>query len=170
MGNRLVKFEFCPEENEQLEACVIVPKEERSVIHGIVKNHAHCVVKDAVVIIFEIKSICGKVNLIPIGHTFTDEHGQFVFGPLCPDRHYVVKIWINEIKVRKLCIAPPPGHECDKPHHPGSECDPPHHPGRECEHDTPGRECEHDHPVFKCGSNSDEANDEDDLIDDEDSD
>jgi hypothetical protein len=135
MGNRLIKFEFCPEENEQLEACIIVPKEKRSVIHGIVKNHEQCVVKDAVVIIFEIITIHGENILKPIGHAFTDDHGQFIFGPLCPERHYLVKVWINEIKIKKICISPPPGNEC-----------------------------EHDHPIDNCRPCSDEFINKDENI------
>lgn len=149
MGNRLVKFEFTPCENEQLEACVIVPKEVRSVIHGIVKNHKHCVVKDAVVTLYEVISSCNKTNLKPVGHTFTDDHGQFIFGPLCPGRQYLVKVWINEIKVRPLFIAPPPGNECD----------------RECDHEQ-----DHEHPTVGCRSCSDETDNEADNVDDKDSD
>ena len=29
--------------------------------------------------------------------------GEFVFGPLCPDRHYAIQIWANATKKIKIC-------------------------------------------------------------------
>ncbi|OPJ57181.1 peptidase associated/transthyretin-like domain-containing protein [Alkalithermobacter paradoxus] len=101
MGAKLVKFDFKPRENEQLEVVVKVPKERRSVIHGIVKDYKGKVVEDAVVKLFEVG--CNK-KLIPITHAFTDEHGQFLFGPLCPDNHYIIKVWFNDVNIRCLDI------------------------------------------------------------------
>ena len=34
---------------------------------------------------------------------FTDKEGEFVFGPLCPDRHYAIQIWANATKKIKIC-------------------------------------------------------------------
>ena len=114
MGNRLVKFEFCPDENEQIEATVIVPKETRSVIHGIVKNYKNKTVKDAVVKLYEVIDFTDRENYTvkPITHTFTDEFGQFLFGPLCAKKHYIIKVWINDIKVREIVIS---ADKCDEP-------------------------------------------------------
>lgn len=106
MGARLVKFEFCPEENEQIEAVVRIPEEKRSVIHGVVKDWKNKVVKDAVVKLFEVIEKHNCYNLKPISHTFTDDWGQFIFGPLCPNKKYVVKVWFNDIKVRELIVSP----------------------------------------------------------------
>ncbi|MBF8984562.1 carboxypeptidase regulatory-like domain-containing protein [Lutibacter sp. B2] len=104
MGARLVKFSFKPEENEQIEAIVQVPKEPRSVIDGVVKDWNGRVVKDAVVKLFEV--INPPCELKPLTHTFTDESGQFLFGPLSPKKRYVIKVWINDIKIRNLLIEP----------------------------------------------------------------
>ena len=51
----------------------------------------------------EIAYDCGKEVRKPIGHTFTDKEGEFVFGPLCPDRHYAIQIWANATKKIKIC-------------------------------------------------------------------
>ena len=32
-----------------------------------------------------------------------DEYGEFVFGPLCPDRKYAVDIWVNRVRHVKVC-------------------------------------------------------------------
>lgn len=104
MGSRLVKFNFTPEENEQIEAVIKVEKEFRSVIHGIVQDHRGKTVKDAVVKLFEL--IAPPCKLKPLTHTFTDECGQFLFGPLYPNKNYVIKVWIDDIKIRQLIVTP----------------------------------------------------------------
>lgn len=106
MGNRIVKFEFTPEENEQIETCIIIPKETRSIICGVVKDHNYFIVKDAVVELFEVASEKNKCLLKPIAHNFTDENGQFSFGPVYAKMHYVIKVWVNDIKIREVTVCP----------------------------------------------------------------
>lgn len=113
MSDRLNKFEITPEENEQIEATVILPKESRSVLHGVVKNYRYCEVENAVVKVFEVVKNCGEYNLTPIGHTFTDKFGQFLFGPLCSGRHYVVKVWVNDVTIREIVVTPKPDDTCE---------------------------------------------------------
>lgn len=110
MGSRSVSFSFTPGENEQIETIIRVPEERRSIIHGVVKNNCHKVVKDAVVKLYECINQQGEQSLKPLTHTFTDECGQFVFGPLFPCRNYVIKVWVNDVKIRELVIHP---EECD---------------------------------------------------------
>lgn len=111
MGARLVKFDFIPKENEQIEAIVKVPEEKRSVIHGIVKDWKDNVVKDAVVKLFEVVGKGNSCSLKPIAHTFTDECGQFLFGPLCANKKYTIKVWFNEARTRELIVTPE-GDKC----------------------------------------------------------
>jgi hypothetical protein len=112
MGARLVKFEFIPKENEEIEALIKVPEDKRSVIHGIVKDWRGNVVKDAVVNIFEVVGKAPDCSLKTITHTFTDECGQFLFGPLCANKKYAIKVWFNEAKTRQIVIAPE-GEKCN---------------------------------------------------------
>lgn len=119
MGSRLVRFNFTPGENEQIDAIIKVPEEKRSIIHGIVKDHKNKLVKDAVVKLFEVLDPCEKCMLKPLTHTFTDDCGQFLFGPLTPCKHYAIKIWIDNVKIRELIIHP---DDCQKPH--GDGCKP----------------------------------------------
>lgn len=104
MGYKLVHFNFVPEENEQIEAIIKVPKEPRSMIHGVVKDHCNKVVKDAIVKLFKMDNPNNPKALEPITHTFTDEHGQFMFGPLSPHVKYVIKVWINHVNTREIVI------------------------------------------------------------------
>lgn len=109
MGYKLVKFNVIPEENEQIDAVIRVPKEPRSVIHGVVLDEHNKPMKDAVVkLLKECKG--GSKRLEPLSHTFTDENGQFLFGPLCPHVKYIIKVWINDVKTREIVITP---DECD---------------------------------------------------------
>ena len=39
----------------------------------------------------------------PVSHTFTDKDGEFVFGPLCPDKKYEIQIWVDRVKHVKVC-------------------------------------------------------------------
>jgi hypothetical protein len=106
MGARLVKYDFCPKENEQIDAVIKLPEEKRSVIHGVVKDWKDKLVKDAVVKLFEVVSKGNSCSYKPIAHTFTDEMGQFLFGPLCPNKKYAVKVWFNDTKVREVIVEP----------------------------------------------------------------
>ncbi|WP_432401984.1 hypothetical protein [Wukongibacter sp. M2B1] len=105
MGYRLVSFGFVPDENEQLDVILKVPYEPRSVIQGVVKNYRNEVVKDAVVKLFKEKCM-EPYELQPITHTFTDEWGHFIFGPLEPNQKYVIKVWIEDINNREIIIKP----------------------------------------------------------------
>lgn len=106
MGSRMVKVAFVPGENEQIEAVIKLPKEPRSVIHGVVKNYKDQLIENAVVKLFEADNPNNPCSLTPISHTFTDECGQFIFGPLCPGKQYVIKVWVNDIKFRELVVCP----------------------------------------------------------------
>lgn len=117
MGYKLVHFNFVPEENEQIEAIIKVPKEPRSMIHGVVKDHCNKVIKDAIVKLFKMGNPTNPKAMEPITHTFTDEHGQFMFGPLAPHEKYVIKVWINHVNIREIVInADDHDDECDDDH------------------------------------------------------
>ena len=60
-------------------------------------------IKDAVVKLIEIDCDCGKEERKPVTHTFTDKEGEFVFGPLCPDKKYEIQVFVNRVKHVKVC-------------------------------------------------------------------
>ncbi len=88
---------------KQFDLDIILPEDNRDVIYGVVKNCFKEPVSDAVVKLVEIVCDCGKEERRPIGHTFTDKEGEFVFGPLCPGRKYALQIWSNDTKKIKIC-------------------------------------------------------------------
>lgn len=106
MGVRLVKFKFTPKKDEQIEAVIKVPEETRAVIHGVVKDQKCKLIKDAVVKLFEVINPADPTSLKPITHTFTDDCGEFIFGPLCADKQYTIKVWYNAITIRHIIIEP----------------------------------------------------------------
>lgn len=105
MGNRVVKFEFIPREYEEIEANIIVPKETKSIIHGVVRYPDGKVIKDAIVRLFEV-NYDNKQSLKSVSNSFTDEEGEFLFGTLCAEKHYVIKVWVNSNKIKEISITP----------------------------------------------------------------
>ena len=55
--------------------------------------------------LIEVICECGKEERKPVSHTFTDKHGEFVFGPLCPDKLYEIQIWVDQVKHAKVCAT-----------------------------------------------------------------
>ena len=55
-------------------------------------------VVDAVVKLLQIVDGCRYPY--PLTHTFTDCHGQFLLGPLCPNTKYMLKIYKDNIVIK----------------------------------------------------------------------
>ena len=90
-------------DGKQFDIDVILPEDNRNVIYGTIKNRYKEPIKDAVVKLIEI--LIGKDGIkrrVPVSHTFTDENGEFVFGPLCPDKEYAITIWVNDVRHYKF--------------------------------------------------------------------
>lgn len=102
MGYRLVKYSFELGENQQIDASIQIPKEPRSVFYGVVVDEFDKPIKNAVVKL--LIEDCNKKRLEPVTHAFTDEDGEFLFGPLCPHVKYVIKVWKNHVKPIKINV------------------------------------------------------------------
>ena len=88
---------------KQFDLDITLPEDNRDVIYGVVKNCFKEPVDNAVVKLVEVVCEHGKEERRPIGHTFTDKEGEFVFGPLCPGKEYALQIWVNDTKKVKIC-------------------------------------------------------------------
>ena len=104
---------------KQYDLDITLAQDNRDVIYGIVRNCKKDPVKNAAVKLVEVVCEEGKDVRKPIGHTFSDKEGEFVFGPLCPDKKYAVQIWANETKQIKICSKPCRDGFCLK----GKKCD-----------------------------------------------
>ena len=102
------------ETGKQFDLDITLPEDNRDVIYGVVKDCHKEPVKDAVVKLIEVICECGKEMRKPVTHTFTDCEGQFVFGPLCPDKKYELEIWVNRVKHIKICAKSHREGECLK--------------------------------------------------------
>ena len=91
------------ENGKQFDLEIVVPEDNRDVLFGIVKDCYKEPVKDDVVKLIEVDYECGKEERKPVTHTFTDKDGEFVFGPLCPDKKYEVQIFVNRVKHVTVC-------------------------------------------------------------------
>ena len=88
---------------KQFDLDITLPEDNRDVIYGVIRNCFKEPVENAVVKLVEVVCEKGKDERRPIGHTFTDKEGEFVFGPLCPGRQYAIQIWVNNTKKIKVC-------------------------------------------------------------------
>ena len=117
------------EKGKQFDLEIKLDEDRRNVIYGIVKDSCHEPVNDAVVKLIEVT----KKERKPVSHTFTNEDGEFVFGPLCPDKKYAINIWANRVEHVKICKHCKKEGKClkgvdlccDEPfeHHDKKECD-----------------------------------------------
>ena len=89
---------------KQFDLDITLPKDNRNVIYGVVRDESKEPVCNAVVKLIEVcKNNYGKEERKPVSHTFTDKEGEFVFGPLCPDKYYEIQIWIDRVRHSKIC-------------------------------------------------------------------
>ena len=98
---------------KQYDLDITISKDRRTVIYGIVKDECGDPIEDAVVKLVEVDCDCNDERK-PVSHTFTDKNGEFVFGPLCPDRYYSIEIWANKVKHSKICAKVEKDFKCLK--------------------------------------------------------
>lgn len=89
---------------KQYDLNITLPEDNRNVIYGIIKDSCGEPIKDAVVKLIEIVYECEKEERRPVSHTFTDNDGEFVFGPLCPNKTYAIQVWVSKVKHCKICV------------------------------------------------------------------
>lgn len=88
---------------KQFDLEINIPEDNRNVIYGVVKDCYGEPICDAVVKLIEVVYECENEERRPVSHTFTDENGEFVFGPLCANRFYEIQIWVDRVKHCKIC-------------------------------------------------------------------
>ena len=99
-----IKVDGFIEKGKQFDLEINLPEDNRDVIFGIIRDCYKEPVEDAVIKLIEVSHDCGKEERKPVSHTFTDKDGEFVFGPLCPDKKYEVQIWADKVRHCKQCI------------------------------------------------------------------
>ena len=99
----IVEVDGFIEEGKQFDLDIKLPEDERNVIFGVIKDNNDKPLADAVVKLIEIAYEKGEEVRKPVSHTFTNKDGEFVFGPLCPNKKYALDIWVNKVKHVKLC-------------------------------------------------------------------
>ena len=94
------KFYFKPAEGEHIGTAVTLEKEKAAAICGTVKDKNGNCVGGALVLLF----FAEKEKKL-IDRQFTDDDGQFYFGPIEGDVLYKIKVYKNDVKVRELEIV-----------------------------------------------------------------
>ena len=110
----IVKVDGVITGGKQFDIDIMLPRDDRNVIYGVIKDCYKEPIADAVVKLVEVEKECGKEERKPIAHTFTDKHGEFVFGPLCPDKFYEILVWVNKVKHVKVCAKAKHEGQCLK--------------------------------------------------------
>lgn len=99
-----IKVDGFIEKGKQFDLEINLSEDNRDVIFGIIRDCYKEPVEDAVIKLIEVSHDCGKEERKPVSHTFTDKDGEFVFGPLCPDKKYELQIWADKVRHCKQCI------------------------------------------------------------------
>lgn len=110
----VIKVDGFLEKGKQYDLDITIPEDNRNVIYGVIKDCYKEPVEDAVVKLIEVCFEHGHEERKPVSHTFTDKDGEFVFGPLCPDKRYEVQIWVNRVKHIKICKSSKHSGKCLK--------------------------------------------------------
>ena len=113
---------FCPiidvdghiASGKQYDLDITLPKDDRNVVYGVIKDYHKEPIKDAIVKLIEVNFKKKKEKRKPVSHTFTDEDGEFVFGPLCPDKEYAIDFWANAVRHYKMCAKIEKDTDCLK--------------------------------------------------------
>lgn len=96
------KFFVQPGENEWIKTEVTMKPDSRSALHGTVVSPDGKALCEALVMLFLVDRAMDTLTFVSC--TFTDDSGQFAFGPLDPARIYAVKVFKDSVKVRELEI------------------------------------------------------------------
>ena len=99
---------------KQYDIDITLPADDRNVVYGVVRDCYKEPIADAVVKLIEVDCINGHEERKPVSHTFTNDEGEFVFGPLCPHKFYEINIWVDQVKHVKVCAKPKHERKCLK--------------------------------------------------------
>ena len=94
------QFYFKPAEGEHIGTAVTLEREKAAAICGTVKNRGGNVVCGALILLFTAEN---EKRLID--RQFTDDEGQFYFGPIEGNVLYKIKAYKNDVKLRELEIV-----------------------------------------------------------------
>lgn len=95
--NDLQSFFVKPAANEVVETKVVLSADQRPALLGTVSGADGKAAAGALVTIY-----CADAPETPVGALYTDEQGQFAFGPLEPGRLYHVKVFRRADHFRAL--------------------------------------------------------------------
>lgn len=96
----IAKFYIKPAEGEHIETTVTLEQEKAAAVWGRVRDKSGAAIENALVLLFQP----GAVKQL-LDRQFTDEDGQFSFGPIQGDTLYCIKVYKNSVKLRELEIV-----------------------------------------------------------------
>ncbi|MDV3426185.1 MAG: hypothetical protein LIR50_03205 [Bacillota bacterium] len=101
-----VLFQINEETNKDYQRKFIIEEDNRDIIDGIILDNNNNAVADAVVKLYIMNKEANTLE--PISYTFTDEYGEFAFGPVNTANNYLIKVWyyIKEDNPIKINLEP----------------------------------------------------------------
>lgn len=103
--NAFETFYVKPAENELIETVVHIRADPRPALLGSVIGDDGKPVESALIAVYEAGGSTAPDT--PVGSLYTDEFGQFAFGPLSPGKLYLVRVYKNSGKPRTLELTEP---------------------------------------------------------------
>lgn len=88
-----VQFRIKPDIDKDCIRKFIVHDDNRDIIDGTILDSNNNAVVDAVVKLYIIDMETNSLEAV--SYTFTDEYGEFVFGPVNTDNNFLIKVWYN---------------------------------------------------------------------------
>ncbi len=97
--NAYSSFYFKPAKGEHIQTVVHIQPESRCALQGRLLDSGDRPVEAALALLYRID---GDQAPKLQAQCFTDEMGQFTFGPLQPDTLFLIRIYKDAIKLREL--------------------------------------------------------------------
>lgn len=105
MSNNIA-FEFKSNLDEDIEFIINLPKKNKTIIDGFVKDNNNKIITGAFIKLYTVSKIHNSYSLHPLCVTYSDTYGYFLFGPVNIGENYLVEIWFNKKKIKELFINP----------------------------------------------------------------
>jgi hypothetical protein len=94
-----LKFYVKPAPGERVESTLTLPPSQAASIYGVVQTADGTPARGCVVLLYD------EHEPAPLAQAFTNEEGQFCFGPLVGDRLYIINIYYDDAQIRTLEIT-----------------------------------------------------------------
>ena len=105
MSNNIA-FEFKCNLDEDIELIIHLPKINKTIIDGFVKDKNNKIIRGAFIKLYTVSKKDNSCSSCPLSATYSDRHGYFLFSPINIGKNYLIEIWFNKKKINEIFINP----------------------------------------------------------------